>query len=404
MSKILVLCVDRDDDLGKKAKIKGPVYGRENNLKAAEKLLLKDPEETDGNSIFAAIKKYDELKSLGKNVEIATITGKSKIGFGSDEELLKQYEEVLKKSKAKDIVFISDGAEDSSIIPLLQGKAKIISKETVVIKQAEKVESTIYTLKEVLKDKDIAKVVFGLPGFLFLILAIFGDIGLKIVGFFLGVYLLTIGFDVAKYIKAYIRDTISSFYEQRLSFLFYVASLFSLVFGILNTYVVYSEIQILDFNNVLLILSSAYAFAFLFGASILAAKITDLFHFKKAYLLRKYILSMMSLFVLWLVVVSGTNVLLAESDIESFVLSLVAGLFAFVLAYKITEPFDFTNKISRLLLNARVIDSAEHYLGRVLDIDKRKQQIIVGQEGSKEKQVFDKKHFVLQEGRVLIKS
>ena len=61
MDNLLVICVDRDNDLGKKAGVKGPVIGREKNLEAASKLALADPTESDANSIFAAVKKYDEV-------------------------------------------------------------------------------------------------------------------------------------------------------------------------------------------------------------------------------------------------------------------------------------------------------------------------------------------------------
>ena len=42
--KVLILCVDRDDDLGVKTKIKTPILGRKENLEAAVALALKDPE------------------------------------------------------------------------------------------------------------------------------------------------------------------------------------------------------------------------------------------------------------------------------------------------------------------------------------------------------------------------
>ncbi|MCJ7614473.1 DUF373 family protein, partial [Candidatus Bathyarchaeota archaeon] len=43
--RILVLCVDRDDDLGMKAGINTPVLGRKENVNAAASLALRDPEE-----------------------------------------------------------------------------------------------------------------------------------------------------------------------------------------------------------------------------------------------------------------------------------------------------------------------------------------------------------------------
>ena len=76
-TKLLVLCVDRDDDLGIKAKIKGPVVGRDAVLKAATKLGLADPEDSDLNAIFEALRVYD---SLPKDVvkEVAVVTGNLK--------------------------------------------------------------------------------------------------------------------------------------------------------------------------------------------------------------------------------------------------------------------------------------------------------------------------------------
>ena len=47
---ILILCVDRDADLGTKADIKTPLIGRAANLNAAVSLALKDPEEADGQT------------------------------------------------------------------------------------------------------------------------------------------------------------------------------------------------------------------------------------------------------------------------------------------------------------------------------------------------------------------
>ncbi len=87
---VIVLCVDRDNDLGKKTKIGGPVIGRKANLKAAGKLILADPEESDANCIFAAVKKLDELKKEFPRVELVTITGHGKAGFASDKKLNEQ--------------------------------------------------------------------------------------------------------------------------------------------------------------------------------------------------------------------------------------------------------------------------------------------------------------------------
>lgn len=59
---ILIICIDRDNDLFEKARVVGPIVGRENNLSAATSLALADPEDPDSNAIFYAIKVYDQFK------------------------------------------------------------------------------------------------------------------------------------------------------------------------------------------------------------------------------------------------------------------------------------------------------------------------------------------------------
>ena len=46
MVKILVICVDRDNDIGEMLGVEGPIIGREKNLEVAKNLALKDPEES----------------------------------------------------------------------------------------------------------------------------------------------------------------------------------------------------------------------------------------------------------------------------------------------------------------------------------------------------------------------
>jgi len=57
-NKLLVICVDRDNDVGDKAGIVTPVFGRNACIEAAQRLALEDPEDADSNSIFYAPKTY----------------------------------------------------------------------------------------------------------------------------------------------------------------------------------------------------------------------------------------------------------------------------------------------------------------------------------------------------------
>ena len=65
-SRLLIVCVDRDNDIEVKTGIKTPVVGKDLCLNAATKLALSDPEEADANAIFAAVKEYDGSAFKGR--------------------------------------------------------------------------------------------------------------------------------------------------------------------------------------------------------------------------------------------------------------------------------------------------------------------------------------------------
>ncbi|EDY34852.1 conserved domain protein [Aciduliprofundum boonei T469] len=153
----LILCVDRDDDLGRKAGVKGPIIGRKNNLDAAVALALADPEDSDANAIFAAVSLYDRMKKEGKDIEVATLTGHENVGIKSDEIIAKQLDKVIRKVKPKNVIFVSDGSEDEYILPLVTSRVPIAHMRKVIVRQSKNIESTYYILMRALKDKKMVK-------------------------------------------------------------------------------------------------------------------------------------------------------------------------------------------------------------------------------------------------------
>jgi len=150
--KTLVLCVDRDDDLGVKAGVSGPVIGREENVRAAQKLGLADPEDVDTNSMLSAVSLYDDLVKKGMEAEIATITGDIHVGVQSDLVLTRQLENLLELVKPDRAILVSDGEEDEHIYPMVSSRVKIDSVKRVFVKQSESLEGFYYLLIHGLKD------------------------------------------------------------------------------------------------------------------------------------------------------------------------------------------------------------------------------------------------------------
>jgi len=168
---ILVLSVDRDDDFGTKAGLSGPFIGREENLNAAIALGLKDAEDSDTNTLLAAISMYDEMVKKGMDVEVATICGDIKVGYESDLTLTTQLENVMEVVKPDRVILVSDGAEDEYIYPMISSRVKVDSVRKVFVKQAPTVEGTYYILLKMLQDDKMRKRILTPIG---LVLAVLG--------------------------------------------------------------------------------------------------------------------------------------------------------------------------------------------------------------------------------------
>ncbi len=228
--KILVLNVDRDDDFGRKAKIKSPIVGIKDNINAANKLAMADPEDSDVNAIFSAISTYNKYKKEGKEVEIATICGHMNVGLKSDEVLSYQLEEVLAKTQANGVVFVTDGAEDEYILPIIESRVKIISKKRVTVKQSKELEDTYYRVLKLLDDDKVQRQ-FLLPIALVLIVyAFFVLMGMAASGF--GAILLTLGAYLLIRVYRWERNIAFIWDEIKSGFLTGKLSLYTSILGI----------------------------------------------------------------------------------------------------------------------------------------------------------------------------
>jgi len=172
-NKLLVICIDRDDDVGEKAGIITPVVGRDACIEAAQRLALEDPEDADSNSIFAAIKTYEDLISKGYQVEVITVAGVKNRGVQADEKILSETRKVLEKFSANGAVIVSDGEDDESVIPVIQNVLPVVSVQRVVMKVSRSVEYSYAVFGKYLKmlayDSKYSKFFLGVPGILLLI-------------------------------------------------------------------------------------------------------------------------------------------------------------------------------------------------------------------------------------------
>lgn len=240
--KTLVLNVDRDDDFGRKANVKSPIVGIKDNIDAANKLGQADPEDSDLNAIFSAISTYNSLTKEKRNVEIATICGYMNVGIKSDEILSKQLEQVIKDTKADNVVLVTDGAEDEYILPIIQSRIKITSVNRVSVKQSKELEDTYFRIVKILDDEKVQKQ-FLLPIALVLIVWAFFVLldmtasGFGAILFTLGAYLLIRVFRWERKIAAMWEEIKSGFLTGKLSVYTYIIAIVVIIaFGFFSYY------------------------------------------------------------------------------------------------------------------------------------------------------------------------
>jgi len=172
-NKLLVICIDRDDDLGRKTGIPTPVVGRNACIEAAQRLALEDPEDADSNSIFFAVKTYEDLVSKGYKAQVITVTGVENRGVQADEKVASEIKSVLKKFSANGAVIVSDGEDDEMVIPVIQNVIPVISVQRVVMQVSRTIEHSYAVfgkfLKLVMYNPKYSKFFLGVPGILLLI-------------------------------------------------------------------------------------------------------------------------------------------------------------------------------------------------------------------------------------------
>ncbi len=224
---VLVLCIDRDNDLGRKAEIESPVVGRGANIDAALKLAIADPEDSDANTIFGGIKLLDELVALGQKAEIASLAGDIKIGLVSDNKLALQLEDLIQRLMPSGVIVVSDGAEDEAILPIIQSRVKVNGVRRVLVKQSPNLESTYYLLKHLFTDPKISHTLFIPPALALLMFSLFSILRfpegawIAITGA-VGLYLLFRGLGLDDSMEDAKQTLKSSLYAGKMAFITYI--------------------------------------------------------------------------------------------------------------------------------------------------------------------------------------
>ncbi len=339
-NRILVLCIDRDDDIGSKGGVKTPIIGKESCIDAGIRLALEDPEDADANAIFGAIKMHQDLLAKGYDTEVAVVAGKINRGVEADEKIGFEIQTVLDNYAADGAVLVSDGEDDETIIPVIRTILPIISVQRVIIRHSRSVEYSYAILGRYIKmlvyDPRYSKFFLGVPGALLLVSGIATIFGLTreavaLVLSMLGIAFIIRAFDLDKAISSLGRPTPSGFIRIFSTFAGVLIIVVSIVNGFSNIPVdiisQHASLLSIVTNRVIIgsFMHGTITLLWIGLATILAGSLLSNW-FKGSIGTMSDILRLVVLALLYIPILQFTSVLIERTNPFSLISSLLIGL------------------------------------------------------------------------------
>lgn len=378
--RTLILSVDRDDDIGYKAGVTSPVVGREACLDTATRLGIADPEDSDTNAIFQAIKTYNDLHNKGEDVEVAVIGGNHMNMLEGDRRIAELLERVVADTGVESCILISDGAEDEFVLPIIQSHLKVAGVVRVVIKQLPNIEGTYYIIKKLFNDPKIARSVL-VPIALAMILYVAASLvseeipaTLVVIGI-IGVYLLIKGFDLDEYLGYIYYGFVDSFHKGRMSFVAYIIAGILVICGVITGlmsivtyYPVSGDAGLL--YNIMTFLYGSIIWTMAGGLLAAGGKIMDYVQNERKALARMFVVPFFVMAV-GMILYGAVIYFLSISPVESFPFNATEGIVAIILLPLAGLIIAFTGICYRPLVQRYVLDWVDRRMSQDTEADEK---------------------------------
>lgn len=223
----LVVCVDRDDDIGRETGIQTPVAGWEAVRSLVTDIGLADPEDSSVNCLLEALRVTRDLRDEDEDATVAVISGAADTRVGSDRAVARQMDALIERHGPDSAVIVIDSSEDERLVPIIESRVRVDAVDRVVVRQARDLESTYYLLKQFLADEELRQTVLVPIGVvmlafpILLFLAQSPTVAVAVITTVIGVFVLYKGLGIDAYvadIPVQVRDAL---YSGRVSIVTY---------------------------------------------------------------------------------------------------------------------------------------------------------------------------------------
>ncbi len=238
---LLVLCVDLDDDIGRKTGVETPVTGLRAVRDAAVALAETDPEDSDVNVLFEGVHLARSIED--EPVALAAVAGDERGNVVANRAVGDEVDAVLDALDARErvrAIVVTDGAQDESVVPAIRSRVPVDGVRRVVVRQSQDLESMYYTMKQVLDDPETRGTILVPLGILLLIypLAVVaslfdtpGGVVVGTVSALLGLYVIARGVGARERAAELFDTARRGLYAGRVTLVAYVVALVLLAVG-----------------------------------------------------------------------------------------------------------------------------------------------------------------------------
>src|SRR6056297_1666634 len=226
----LVVCVDRDDDIGTKTGLETPVAGWEAVRSLVTEVGLADPEDSSVNCLLESLRVARDLRDGDEDVSVAVISGAAETMVGRDRAVAEQMDGLIADHDPDSAVVVLDSAQDERLVPIVESRIQVDAVDRVVVRQARDLESTYYLLKQFLGDEEMRQTVLVPIGIVLLVfpalMMLTGSLAVAAASIttVIGLFLLYKGLGVDDYVAAIPGQARDALYSGRVSIVTYVVA------------------------------------------------------------------------------------------------------------------------------------------------------------------------------------
>jgi putative membrane protein len=225
----LVVCVDREDDIGAKTGLETPVAGWEAVRSLVTEVGLADPEDASVNCLLESLRVARDLRADDEEVSVAVISGAAETMVGRDRAVADQMDDLIADYDPDSAVVVIDSAQDERLVPIIESRVQVDAVDRVVVRQARDIESTYYLLKQFLADEELRQTVLVPVGvallvFPILLLLVGPATAVASITAVIGTFVLYKGLGIDDYVADLPAEVKDALYSGRVSIVTYVVA------------------------------------------------------------------------------------------------------------------------------------------------------------------------------------